>query len=49
MTLIHPQKPKGSGKFPFDYNGDYDTERVLITKGKATLTPDPSMPVTTLI
>ena len=24
----------------FDYNGDYDTERVLITKGSATLTPD---------
>ena len=24
----------------FNYNGDYDTERVLITKGSATLTPD---------
>jgi len=38
-SKTHPQKPKGSGKFPFDYNGDYDTERVLITAGKATLTP----------
>lgn len=38
-SKTHPQKPKGSGKFPFDYNGDYATERVLITKGLATLTP----------
>jgi len=42
-SKTHPQKPKGSGKFPFDYNGDYDTERVLITSGRATLTPDPSI------
>ena len=27
-SKTHPQKPKGSGKFPFDYNGDYATERV---------------------
>ncbi|KAK3275805.1 hypothetical protein CYMTET_9075 [Cymbomonas tetramitiformis] len=38
-SKTHPQKPKGSGKFSFDYSGDYDTERVLITKGRATLTP----------
>jgi len=38
-SKTHPQKPKGSGKFPFDYNGDYATERVLITRGRATLTP----------
>jgi len=39
-SKTHPQKPPKSGKFHFDYNGDYDTERVLITKGSATLTPD---------
>ena len=38
-SKTHPQKPKGSGKFPFNYNGDYDTERVLIISGRATLTP----------
>ena len=38
-SITHPQKPAGSGKFLFDYNGDYDTERVLILSGKATLTP----------
>jgi len=38
-STTHPQKPAGSGKFLFDYNGDYDTERVLILSGKATLTP----------
>ena len=43
-SKTHPQKPKGSGKFPFDYNGDYDTERVLITAGRATLTPDAGGP-----
>ena len=43
-SKTHPQKPKGSGKFPFDYNGDYDTERVLITSGRATLTPDAGGP-----
>jgi|TARA_B110000977_G_scaffold165700_1_gene213100 hypothetical protein len=34
------QEPLGSGKFPFNYNGDYATERVLIISGKATLAPD---------
>ena len=35
----HPCVPAGSGKFAYDYNGDYDTERVLIASGRATLTP----------
>merc|ERR1712129_635706 len=40
-------KPAKSGKFHFDYNGDYETERVLIMSGKATLTPeDGSEPIT---
>ena len=34
------QTPAGSGKFPFNYNGDYATERVLIVSGRATLAPD---------
>ena len=34
------QNPPKSGKFHFDYNGDYETERVLIMSGEATLTPD---------
>ncbi|KAJ1620462.1 hypothetical protein T492DRAFT_1077705 [Pavlovales sp. CCMP2436] len=38
-SKTHPQKPKNSGKFRFDYNGSYDTERVLITSGSATLFP----------
>ena len=37
---LFPQVPAKSGKFHFDYNGDYATERVLITSGRATLTPD---------
>lgn len=36
----HPHEPAGSGKFPFNYNGDYSTERVLIVSGRATLAPD---------
>jgi hypothetical protein len=39
-SIDHPQTPANSGKFPFNYNGDYDTERVLITSGRATLRPD---------
>jgi len=39
-SKTHPQKPAKSGKFHFDYNGDYATERVLITSGRATLKPD---------
>jgi len=46
-SRTHPQKPAKSGKFHFDYNGDYETERVLIMSGKATLTPeDGSEPIT---
>jgi uncharacterized cupin superfamily protein len=43
-SRTHPQKPAKSGKFPFDYNGDYATERILITKGSATLTPTDGSP-----
>jgi len=39
-SKTHPQDPPKSGKFHFDYNGDYETERVLIMSGEATLTPD---------
>jgi len=46
-SKMHPQAPPKSGKFHFDYNGDYETERVFIMSGKATLTPeDGSAPVT---
>ena len=38
-STTHPQKPAGSGRFHFAYNGDYITERVLILTGRATLTP----------
>lgn len=38
-SVTHPQKPKKSGKFNFDYNGEYATERVLIVTGCATVTP----------
>ena len=38
-SKTHPQKPKNSGKFRFDYNGSYASERVLIMSGKATLKP----------
>jgi len=38
-STTHPQEPPNSGKFDFDYNGDYATERVLILSGKATVTP----------
>ena len=38
-SKTHPQKPKNSGKFRFDYNGEYGSERVLITSGAATLKP----------
>jgi len=31
-------------KFHFDYDGDYGSERVLITTGNATLTPDDGSP-----
>jgi len=36
----HPQDPPGSGKFSFNYNGGYASERVLIVSGRATLAPD---------
>jgi len=39
-SRTHPQTPAKSGKFHFDYNGDYATERVLVMSGKATLEPD---------
>ena len=39
QCVLHQNPPK-SGKFHFDYNGDYETERVLIMSGEATLTPD---------
>jgi len=46
-SRTHPQTPAKSGKFHFDYNGDYETERVLIMSGKATLSPDDgSSPIT---
>ena len=38
-SKTHPQKPKNSGKFRFDYNGTYASERVLIMSGAATLQP----------
>eukprot|EP00092_Neocalanus_flemingeri_P026182 GFUD01028379.1.p1 GENE.GFUD01028379.1~~GFUD01028379.1.p1 ORF type:complete len:226 (-),score=48.09 GFUD01028379.1:291-887(-) len=45
-SRTHPQTPAKSGKFHFDYNGDYETERVLIMSGKATLSPeDGSSPI----
>lgn len=34
------QEPPKSGKFAFNYNGDYATERILVVCGAATLTPD---------
>jgi hypothetical protein len=34
-SKTHPQKPKKSGKFRFDYNGSYASERVLIMSGAA--------------
>jgi hypothetical protein len=40
LIAINSQEPPKSGKFPFNYNGDYATERVLIICGAATLTPD---------
>jgi len=46
-SRTHPQTPAKSGKFHFDYNGDYETERVLIMCGKATLSPtDGADPIT---
>ena len=46
-SRTHPQAPPKSGKFLFKYNGDYETERVLIMSGKATLSPtDGSEPIT---
>jgi len=44
----HPHEPAGSGKFPFNYNGDYATERVLIVSGRATLAPDDGSEAVTL-
>jgi len=45
-SKTHPQKPKNSGKFRFDYNGSYASERVLIMSGAATLKPvDGSDPI----
>jgi hypothetical protein len=38
-SKTHLQKPKNSGKFRFDYNGSYHSERVLIMSGAATLKP----------
>ena len=40
---------KGTNRFHFHYNGDYDSERVLITKGKATMTPDDGSPSLALV
>lgn len=46
-SRTHPQAPPKSGKFHFDYNGDYETERILVMSGKATLSPsDGSDPIT---
>jgi len=46
-SRTHPQTPAKSGKFLFDYNGEYETERVLIMSGKAKLSPtDGSDPIT---
>merc|ERR1712083_349241 len=39
-SKTHPQKPPKSGKFHFDHGGDYETERILVLEGEATLTPD---------
>jgi len=44
----HPQDPPGSGKFSFNYNGDYASERVLIVSGRATLAPDDGSSVVVL-
>ena len=43
-SKTHPQKPRGSGKFRFDYNGTYASERVLIMSGAATLKPTDGSP-----
>ena len=39
-TTSRQQEPPKSGKFAFNYNGDYATERVLVACGAATLHPD---------
>ena len=41
----HPQSPPKSGKFHFDYNGDYETERIYIVSGKAIIKPDDGSPL----
>jgi len=47
-SRLHPQTPPKSGKFHFEYNGDYETERVLVVSGKATLTPEDGSPQITI-
>ena len=47
-SRLHPQTPPKSGKFHFEYNGDYETERVLVLTGKATLTPEDGSPPITI-
>lgn len=44
----HPQTPPLSGKFPFVYNGNYATERVLIVTGEAIITPDDGSAIVTI-
>ena len=36
------------GKVHFDYNWEYDSERVLVVQGSATLTPDDGSPPVTI-
>jgi len=48
-STTHPCEPRGSGKFHFDYNGDYATERVLIMSGRATLTTNGRSPPVELV
>ena len=44
----HPHEPPGSNRFHIAYHGDYDSERVLIMAGRATLTPDDGSPAYTV-
>lgn len=42
-SKTHPMQEE-KDKFHFDYDGDYGSERVLVTSGSATLTPDDGSP-----
>jgi len=42
-SKTHP-KQEEENKFHFDYDGDYGSERVLVTSGSATVTPDDGSP-----